>query len=258
MTLDFRRWVKKNQGFCNISVNISWQLWLKAVSTRTRQARRPKICLRILGHAGRLLNKFQADSLARSRDLECEKWKKLPKVGPRPTTESVDRPHFRRFSMRKHFRRFSKFSISTIPWKSTKMSAVDAPSGRRRPTFGKFFHFRTPISRDLVKGTAWNLCRSCPACSSMRKKILGCRACFARPETAFNQSCHEILTEMLQNLSDLLKSNDMFLMVCLRNFGNSLCNPPSCARMDALTPDTTQKAWLKSDTESSCLKKRPL
>ena len=49
----------------------------------TRQAWRAKNFLRILEHAGQLLNKFQAVPLTRSRDLGFLKLKNFPKVGPR-------------------------------------------------------------------------------------------------------------------------------------------------------------------------------
>ena len=62
------------------------------LSARAKQARCTKIFLRILEHAGQLLNKFQAVPLTRSRGRKVEKFQK-----PRPRRRSR-RSDFRGFS----------------------------------------------------------------------------------------------------------------------------------------------------------------
>ena len=53
-----------------------------------------------------------------------------------------------------------------------------------RARFQKFLEFSPSRSRDLVTWSTWNLHRSCPTCSSMRKKVFSHWRCFARPGAA--------------------------------------------------------------------------
>ena len=46
--------------------------------------------MRILEHAGELLDKFQADPLTRSRDIDVLKWKIFQKVLPRRHQDPLD------------------------------------------------------------------------------------------------------------------------------------------------------------------------
>ena len=96
---------------------------------------------------------------------------------------------------------FEKFHLHGEEiWKSD----LGAPPGgtdfrRFRGIFCKFFDFVHTNAQNLHNQSAWNLCGRFPECSSMRKKKLAPRRCFACPWVKKKLGCLIKVYKMSRN-----------------------------------------------------------